>query len=86
MPGLKSTQNENRPTYRADREKGYSMDSIKKWAITYQHPTTGEIVKSHKLAVTKAQATEQARKANARDPVSGRLWKILSVELCPEEV
>ncbi|MEL4861567.1 hypothetical protein AAEU42_10010 [Pseudoflavonifractor phocaeensis] len=61
------------------------MDSIKKWAITYQHPTTGKIVISYEFAVTKAQATEQARKANARDPVSGRLWKILSVELCSEE-
>lgn len=53
------------------------MDSIKKWTTTYQHPTTGEIVKSHELAVTKAQATEQARKANARASLENPISRTL---------
>lgn len=56
------------------------MDEIKAWLIVYKHPTTGELVKSHEFAATRAEAIKKARESNIQDKISRRLWKIVSVE------
>ena len=56
------------------------MDEIKTWEIIYENPTTGERVKSHEIAATKAEARKKARESNIRDEVSRRFWKIVAVK------
>ena len=55
-------------------------NNIKTWRVTYQHPITGEIVKTLVYAPNKKEAGKQAFENNV--PTMGRsyFWKIVSVE------